>query len=252
MCPGVEVGCGVPGERGDKALNAQCRTPPSPATPQRLLQIPDMGRRQPRPGGQDRAEALRAFLDPRGGNYSWQDAHADVERLVGALGLMMEVRGCPLGKLGWWGASTPCGDLIEEDAPPRGFQEEARPGREVQGRPRVPRTPRTHAPAPPQCVTLDKLEALPSEGALVARALELLDERRFWAGVVFLGPEDPADPAPLPGPGHVRIKIRMDIDDVTKTNKIRDRCVCVGGGGWLCGRGLRGRGHGHSTYQRPW
>ncbi|XP_070128404.1 phospholipid-transporting ATPase ABCA7 isoform X1 [Equus caballus] len=141
----------------------QCRIPPSPATSQRLLQIPDMGRRQPRPGGQDRAEALRAFLDPRGGNYSWQDAHADVERLVGALGLMME------------------------------------------------------------CVTLDKLEALPSEGALVARALELLDERRFWAGVVFLGPEDPADPAPLPGPGHVRIKIRMDIDDVTKTNKIRDR-----------------------------
>ncbi|XP_075854307.1 phospholipid-transporting ATPase ABCA7 [Microcebus murinus] len=78
-----------------------------------------------------------------------------------------------------------------------------------------------------ECVSLDKLEAAPSEAALVSRALQLLAERRFWAGVVFLGPEDspdPADnPAPGPGPGHVRIKIRMDIDVVTRTNKIRDR-----------------------------
>ncbi|XP_041616343.1 phospholipid-transporting ATPase ABCA7 isoform X2 [Vulpes lagopus] len=74
-----------------------------------------------------------------------------------------------------------------------------------------------------ECVTLDKLEAAPSEAALVARSLELLAERRFWAGVVFLGPEDPGDPAGPGGPSHVRMKIRMDIDAVTRTNKIRDR-----------------------------
>lgn len=85
------------------------------------------------------------------------------------------------------------------------------------------RVPGTHAQALPQCVTLDKLEAAPSEAALVARSLELLAERRFWAGVVFLGPEDPGDPAGPSGPGHVRMKIRMDIDAVTRTNKIRDR-----------------------------
>ncbi|CAD7685899.1 unnamed protein product [Nyctereutes procyonoides] len=74
-----------------------------------------------------------------------------------------------------------------------------------------------------ECVTLDKLEAAPSEAALVARSLQLLSEQRFWAGVVFLGPEDPGDPAGPGGPGHVRMKIRMDIDAVTRTNKIRDR-----------------------------
>ncbi|XP_074193488.1 phospholipid-transporting ATPase ABCA7 isoform X2 [Rhinolophus sinicus] len=74
-----------------------------------------------------------------------------------------------------------------------------------------------------ECVTLDKLEAVPSEAALVERALELLAQHRFWAGVVFLGPEDPPEPEHLPGPGHVRIKIRMDIDNVIRTNKIQDR-----------------------------
>ncbi|XP_032989948.1 phospholipid-transporting ATPase ABCA7 isoform X5 [Rhinolophus ferrumequinum] len=74
-----------------------------------------------------------------------------------------------------------------------------------------------------ECVTLDKLEAVPSEAALVERALELLAEHRFWAGVVFLGSEDPPEPEHPPGPGHVRIKIRMDIDNVIRTNKIRDR-----------------------------
>ncbi|XP_059244429.1 phospholipid-transporting ATPase ABCA7 isoform X3 [Mustela nigripes] len=61
------------------------------------------------------------------------------------------------------------------------------------------------------------------EAALVARALELLAERRFWAGIVFLGPEERRDLAQPRGPGHVRVKIRMDIDAVTRTNKIRDR-----------------------------
>ncbi|XP_062967298.1 phospholipid-transporting ATPase ABCA7 [Cynocephalus volans] len=134
---------------------------------QKLLQMHDEGRRRPGPGSQDRAKALRSFLDPSEGGYSWQEAYADVERLVGVLGRVM------------------------------------------------------------QCVSLDKLEAAPSEVALVSRALQLLSERRFWAGVVFLGPEEPPDPAERPapgvGPGHVRVKIRMDIDDVTRTNKIRDR-----------------------------
>ncbi|XP_051028674.1 phospholipid-transporting ATPase ABCA7 [Acomys russatus] len=78
-----------------------------------------------------------------------------------------------------------------------------------------------------ECVSLDKLEAVPSEAALVSRALELLGERRFWAGIVFLSPEDPLDPSklssPALGPGHLRFKIRMDIDAVTRTNKIRDK-----------------------------
>ncbi|CAO2641511.1 ATP-binding cassette sub-family A member 7 [Lemmus lemmus] len=78
-----------------------------------------------------------------------------------------------------------------------------------------------------ECVSLDKLEAVSSEAALVSRALELLGERRLWAGIVFLSPKDPLGPSelspPALGPGHLRFKIRMDIDDVTRTNKIRDK-----------------------------
>lgn len=43
-------------------------------------------------------------------------------------------------------------------------------------------------------MTLDKLEAVPSEAVLVERSLELLTEHHFWAGVVFLGPEDSPEP----------------------------------------------------------
>lgn len=93
---------------------------------------------------------------------------------------------------------------------------------------------------PSQCVTLDKLEAAPSEEALVERALELLAEHRFWAGVVFLGPQDSPDVDPqdsrdgelLPGPGHIHIKIRMDINNVVTANKIRDRWECGRAWGW--------------------
>lgn len=71
----------------------------------------------------------------------------------------------------------------------------------------------THTPEPGmhvpllQCVSLDKLEAVPSEEALVSRALELLGERRLWAGIVFLSPEHPLDSSEPPsptttGPGH--------------------------------------------------
>uniref|UniRef100_A0A4X2KSV7 ATP binding cassette subfamily A member 7 n=1 Tax=Vombatus ursinus TaxID=29139 RepID=A0A4X2KSV7_VOMUR len=71
--------------------------------------------------------------------------------------------------------------------------------------------------SPTQCVSLDKLEPVVTEDSLMERAVELLGQRRFWAGVVFLGLQDGG------APGHIRLKIRMDIDDVTRTNKIKDR-----------------------------
>lgn len=76
-------------------------------------------------------------------------------------------------------------------------EEEAPPGPEVQGRIRAPRT---HTQALPQCVTLDNLEAAPSEAALMARALELLAEHHFWAGIVFWGPRDLWPPRTARGP----------------------------------------------------
>uniref|UniRef100_A0A672JQR1 P-type phospholipid transporter n=1 Tax=Salarias fasciatus TaxID=181472 RepID=A0A672JQR1_SALFA len=69
------------------------------------------------------------------------------------------------------------------------------------------------------CFSLNKLEGLESEGHLVNRALELLEDRQFWAGVVFLLPNTTMPQLPP----HVIYKIRMDIDDVTRTNKIKDR-----------------------------
>uniref|UniRef100_A0A3Q1IPV7 ABC transporter domain-containing protein n=1 Tax=Anabas testudineus TaxID=64144 RepID=A0A3Q1IPV7_ANATE len=70
-----------------------------------------------------------------------------------------------------------------------------------------------------QCFSLNKLEGLETEGQLVDRALELLEDREFWAGVVFLLPNSSSPKLPP----HVTYKIRMDIDDVTRTNKIKDR-----------------------------
>lgn len=48
--------------------------------------------------------------------------------------------------------------------------------------------------------------------------MELLDERKFWAGVVFTG----IAPGSVELPHHVKYKIRMDIDNVERTNKIKD------------------------------
>ncbi|XP_034738177.1 phospholipid-transporting ATPase ABCA1 isoform X2 [Etheostoma cragini] len=70
-----------------------------------------------------------------------------------------------------------------------------------------------------ECFSLNKLEGLETEGQMIDRALELLEDRQFWAGVVFLLP-NPLSPNLPP---HVTYKIRMDIDDVTRTNKIKDR-----------------------------
>ncbi|XP_026873152.2 phospholipid-transporting ATPase ABCA1 isoform X2 [Electrophorus electricus] len=70
-----------------------------------------------------------------------------------------------------------------------------------------------------KCFELNKLEGMATEGEMVERALELLEDRRFWAGIVFLLP----DPSTPELPPHVKYKIRMDIDDVTRTNKIKDK-----------------------------
>ncbi|XP_062869316.1 phospholipid-transporting ATPase ABCA1 [Trichomycterus rosablanca] len=70
-----------------------------------------------------------------------------------------------------------------------------------------------------KCFSQNKLEGAATEGELVERALELLEDRQFWAGIVFLLP-DPSSPNLPP---HVKYKIRMDIDDVTRTNKIKDK-----------------------------
>ncbi|XP_035294079.1 retinal-specific phospholipid-transporting ATPase ABCA4 isoform X2, partial [Cricetulus griseus] len=70
-----------------------------------------------------------------------------------------------------------------------------------------------------ECLVLDKFESYGDEVQLIQRALSLLEENRFWAGVVF------PDMYPWTSslPPHVKYKIRMDIDVVEKTNKIKDR-----------------------------
>ncbi|KAM6217102.1 retinal-specific phospholipid-transporting ATPase ABCA4 [Rhynchocyon petersi] len=70
-----------------------------------------------------------------------------------------------------------------------------------------------------ECLTLDKFESYGDETQLTQRALSLLEENRFWAGVVF--PD--MYPWTTSLPPHVKYKIRMDIDVVEKTNKIKDR-----------------------------
>ncbi|XP_029285305.1 LOW QUALITY PROTEIN: ATP-binding cassette sub-family A member 1 [Cottoperca gobio] len=70
-----------------------------------------------------------------------------------------------------------------------------------------------------ECFTLNKMEGLDTEAQMIDRALELLEDRLFWAGVVFLLPNSSSPDLPP----HVTYKIRMDIDDVTRTNKIKDR-----------------------------
>uniref|UniRef100_A0A3Q2ZXA5 P-type phospholipid transporter n=1 Tax=Kryptolebias marmoratus TaxID=37003 RepID=A0A3Q2ZXA5_KRYMA len=69
------------------------------------------------------------------------------------------------------------------------------------------------------CFNLNKLEGLETESQLISRALELLEDRQFWAGVVFQLPNSSLSELPP----HVTYKIRMDIDDVTRTNKLKDQ-----------------------------
>ncbi|XP_055016079.1 phospholipid-transporting ATPase ABCA1-like isoform X2 [Boleophthalmus pectinirostris] len=68
-----------------------------------------------------------------------------------------------------------------------------------------------------ECVNLDKLQPVSTEELLVNRSMVLLEDRKFWAGIVF---NLPANASELPP--HVDYKIRMDIDNVERTNKIKD------------------------------
>ncbi|NXW29242.1 ABCA4 protein, partial [Phaetusa simplex] len=70
-----------------------------------------------------------------------------------------------------------------------------------------------------ECLTLDKFEGYLDETKLTRQALHLLEENKFWAGVVFPDIEPTASTLPP----LVKYKIRMDIDAVEKTNKIKDR-----------------------------
>uniref|UniRef100_A0A452I3D6 P-type phospholipid transporter n=1 Tax=Gopherus agassizii TaxID=38772 RepID=A0A452I3D6_9SAUR len=70
-----------------------------------------------------------------------------------------------------------------------------------------------------ECFTLDKFEGHADETQLTHQALNLLEENKFWAGVVF--PDIHSGASKLPR--HMNYKIRMDIDAVEKTNKIKDR-----------------------------
>uniref|UniRef100_A0AAY4A4D9 P-type phospholipid transporter n=1 Tax=Denticeps clupeoides TaxID=299321 RepID=A0AAY4A4D9_9TELE len=68
------------------------------------------------------------------------------------------------------------------------------------------------------CVNLDKLEPVANEERMVNKSMKLLDDRKFWAGIVF--PDMQANTSDLPP--NVSYKIRMDIDNVERTNKIKD------------------------------
>uniref|UniRef100_A0A3P8YRG0 P-type phospholipid transporter n=1 Tax=Esox lucius TaxID=8010 RepID=A0A3P8YRG0_ESOLU len=69
------------------------------------------------------------------------------------------------------------------------------------------------------CLDLDKFQAVDSEGHLVSRALDLLDNNTYWAGIVF----QDLDVAASRPPPYVKYKIRMDIDEAERTDKIRER-----------------------------
>ncbi|XP_028284635.1 ATP-binding cassette sub-family A member 1 isoform X2 [Parambassis ranga] len=69
------------------------------------------------------------------------------------------------------------------------------------------------------CLNLNKFEAAPTEGHLVSKALELLENDTFWAGVVF----ENLQPNSSQTPPYVKYKIRMDIEEIERTNKIKDR-----------------------------
>lgn len=67
-------------------------------------------------------------------------------------------------------------------------------------------------------MNLDKLEPVSSEEHLVNQSMLLLEDRKFWAGIVF--PDVPHNATELPP--KLSYKIRMDIDNVERTNKIKD------------------------------
>ncbi|XP_028282913.1 retinal-specific ATP-binding cassette transporter-like [Parambassis ranga] len=70
-----------------------------------------------------------------------------------------------------------------------------------------------------ECINLDKFVAHTDESQMIHQALYLLEENKFWAGMVFMD----MYPWTTSIPPHVKYKIRMDIDAVERTNKIKDR-----------------------------
>uniref|UniRef100_A0A8C6PAR5 P-type phospholipid transporter n=1 Tax=Nothobranchius furzeri TaxID=105023 RepID=A0A8C6PAR5_NOTFU len=70
-----------------------------------------------------------------------------------------------------------------------------------------------------ECVSLDKFVAYTDEPQMIHQALHLLEENKFWTGLVFMD----MHPWTTSVPPHVKYKIRMDIDAVERTNKIKDR-----------------------------
>uniref|UniRef100_A0AAV2KFT7 ABC transporter domain-containing protein n=1 Tax=Knipowitschia caucasica TaxID=637954 RepID=A0AAV2KFT7_KNICA len=68
-----------------------------------------------------------------------------------------------------------------------------------------------------ECVNLDKLQPVATEELLVNRSMVLLEDRKFWAGIVFNISHNASELPP-----HLNYKIRMDIDNVERTNKIKD------------------------------
>lgn len=53
---------------------------------------------------------------------------------------------------------------------------------------------------------------------MVNESMVLLEDRKFWAGIVFTGVDTNASKLPQ----QLKYKIRMDIDNVERTNKIKD------------------------------
>uniref|UniRef100_A0A8C5I5E5 P-type phospholipid transporter n=1 Tax=Gouania willdenowi TaxID=441366 RepID=A0A8C5I5E5_GOUWI len=70
-----------------------------------------------------------------------------------------------------------------------------------------------------ECIELDKFVPYTDESMMSHQALYLLEENKFWAGIVF----QDMYPWTMSVPPHVTYKIRMDIDAVERTNKIKDR-----------------------------
>ncbi|XP_048020053.1 retinal-specific phospholipid-transporting ATPase ABCA4 isoform X1 [Megalobrama amblycephala] len=70
-----------------------------------------------------------------------------------------------------------------------------------------------------ECISLDKFVGHMDENLMTHQALHLLEENKFWAGLVFMD----MYPWTTELPRHVKFKIRMDIDAVERTNKIKDR-----------------------------
>ncbi|XP_040023136.2 retinal-specific phospholipid-transporting ATPase ABCA4a isoform X3 [Gasterosteus aculeatus] len=69
------------------------------------------------------------------------------------------------------------------------------------------------------CLLLDKFVAVPDEDTITNWALDLLEDGKFWAGLVFVNMHSWTTNVPP----HVKFKIRMDIDAVERTNKVKDR-----------------------------